>query len=110
MKKLIVFALSIGVLGAVFLKDISGLFLYGISGFVIGFLVLQFFNYRCKVCKSWFSYKTVSKNYSNIVGSPNPWNDDVTADEVHTLECKKCKNKVSKTYRVTKNIRGSGRL
>lgn len=72
MKKLDINALSIGVLGAVFLKDISGLFLYGISG--------------------------------------HPWNDDVTADEVHTLECKKCKNKVSKTFRVTKNIRGSGRL
>jgi hypothetical protein len=49
----------------------------------------------------------IGKNYSGIVDSANPWSDEVTANETQTLECSNCKNKINRTHRVTKILKGN---
>jgi hypothetical protein len=105
MKYIVITSIVLGIIG-VFMFGPDGFLFLGLSSFVLGFLIMKFFDNRCAKCGKWFSYKKINENYSNFINE-NIFSDKVYATQNTTYECTKCKNRINSSRSVTKEIRGN---
>jgi len=104
MKYLYIITFIAAIIGA-FTDGGAGFVFYGLLTFILGFIIIIFFAYRCSKCGKWFSYKKVSENYSNTYGE-NILSDNVHATQNNIFECENCKNRIKSSRRITKKIDG----
>jgi|694.fasta_scaffold73116_3 DNA-directed RNA polymerase subunit RPC12/RpoP len=104
MKYLYIITLIAAVIGAS-TEGGAGFIFYGLLTFILGFIIIIIFSFRCSKCGKWFSYKKVSENYSNSHGE-NILSDNVHATQNNIYECENCKNRIKSSRRITKKIAG----
>lgn len=104
MKYLGIVSIIIGIIGFI-IDGFASFLVLGVCSYIIGFLILLLFEFRCSNCGKWFSQKKISENYSNSFDS-NIFSDNIYATKNITYQCNKCKKITKSSRSITKKIQG----